>query len=69
MKVRELTEWGRVVQDVNTTSDVDCDEIQRQAEKFGNKVDIDGRPPTINSSETDMSVTNIYWNLGLTGNR
>lgn len=35
---------GRIVRGVNTTCDVGVDEIQRQAAKFGNRVDRDGRP-------------------------
>ena len=45
MLLRELFEaTGRVVKGVNTTQDVDTDEIKTQAAKFGNKVDRDGRP-------------------------
>lgn len=42
-----LEEDGRVVKGVNTTQDVGPDEISKQAAKFGNKVDKDGRPPEI----------------------
>lgn len=53
MRLWELFGWpapqvvqedGRIVQGVNTTCDVGVDEIIRQAAKFGNAVDRDGRP-------------------------
>ena len=47
MKVGELYEDGRIVKGVNTTVDVGTNEIPRQAKKFGNTVDKDGRPPTL----------------------
>ena len=65
MKMRDLLEDGRIVKGVNTTVDVDVDEIPRQAEKFGNKVDKDGFPPTLTSSKKKQS-TNVLYNLGLT---
>lgn len=41
----EITEGvGRIVKGVNTTQDVDTDEVKTQAKKFGNKVDKDGKP-------------------------
>ena len=64
MKIKELLEWGRVVKGVNTTSDVDTDEIKQQAKKFGNTVDKDGRPPTL-SSKVKGSKTNVLYNLGM----
>jgi hypothetical protein len=64
MRLRELFEDGRIVKGVNTTADVDVDEIPRQAEKFGNKVDKDGRPPTL-SKKVKGSSTNVAFNLGL----
>ena len=65
MKITELLkEDGRIVKGVNTTVDVDTDEIPRQAEKFGNKVDVDGRPPTLSSKVKGKS-TNVLFNLGL----
>src|SRR5210317_1296787 len=64
MKIRELTEWGRIVKGVNTTADVDTNSISREAGKFGNKVDKDGRPPTI-SKKVKGSKTNVLFNLGL----
>lgn len=48
MKMHEIAEGvGRIVKGVNTTQDVDTDEVKTQAAKFGNKVDKDGRPPTL----------------------
>lgn len=65
MKMKDLTEWGRVVKGVNTTADVDTNSISREANKFGNKVDKDGRPPTLSSKVKGKS-TNVLFNLGLT---
>ena len=65
MKITELlNEDGRIVKGVNTTIDVDTDEIKTQAAKFGNSVDKDGRPPTL-SSKVKGSSTNVLFNLGL----
>lgn len=60
-----LKEDGRIVKGVNTTVDVDVNEIPRQAAKFGNKVDKDGRPPTLSSAVKGKS-TNVLFNLGMT---
>lgn len=60
-----LNEDGRIVKGVNTTVDVDVNEIPRQAAKFGNKVDKDGRPPTLSSAVKGKS-TNVLFNLGMT---
>ena len=56
---------GRVVKGVNTTADVGVDAIKKQAAKFGNKVDKDGRPPTLSKKVKGKS-TNVLFNLGLT---
>jgi len=64
MKIRDLTEWGRIVKGVNTTPDVSTDEIKTQAAKFGNTVDKDGRPPTLSKKVKGKS-TNVLFNLGL----
>ena len=40
-------------------------ETKRQAAKFGNKVDKDGRPPTL-SKKVKGSKTNVLFNLGMT---
>ena len=55
---------GRVVKGVNTTADVGVDAIKKQAAKFGNKVDKDGRPPTL-SKKVKGSKTNVLFNLGM----
>ena len=65
MKVYELYEGvGRIVKGVNTTPDVGPDEITKQAKKFGNTVDRDGRPPTLSKKVKGKS-TNVLFNLGL----
>jgi len=56
---------GRIVKGVNTTPDVGPNEIQKKAAKFGNKVDKDGRPPTLSKKVKGKS-TNVLFNLGLT---
>ena len=61
----ELTEDGRIVKGVNTTVDVGTDEIKKQAAKFGNTVDKDGKPPTLSKKVKGKS-TNVLFNLGLT---
>lgn len=65
--MNELLEWGRIVKGVNTTADVDTDEIKKQAAKFGNTVDKDGKPPTHNKKVKGSS-TNVLYNLGLAEN-
>lgn len=62
-----IKEDGRIVKGVNTTVDVGVDEIKHQAAKFGNRVDRDGRPPTL-SKKVRGSKTNVLFNLGLTEN-
>ena len=65
MKVYEIiNEDGRIVKGVNTTPDVDTDEIKTQAAKFGNSVDKDGVPPTLSKKVKGKS-TNVLYNLGL----
>jgi hypothetical protein len=49
----------------NTTVDVKPGETQRQAAKFGNKVDKNGVPPTLSKNVKGKS-TNVLFNLGLT---
>ena len=66
MKVNDLlNEDGRIVKGVNTTVDVDTDEIKTQAAKFGNTVDKDGRPPTLDKNIKGPR-SNVAFNLGLT---
>ena len=65
MKISELSEGvGRIVKGVNTTVDVGVDQTRIEAAKFGNKVDKDGRPPTLTSSTKGKS-TNVMFNLGM----
>lgn len=50
MKINEVLlseSVGRIVQDVNTTADVDVNSTSTEAAKLGNKVDQDGRPPIL----------------------
>ena len=61
---KKITEDGRIVKGVNTSSDVGPNEIAIQAAKFGNKVDKDGRPPTLSRKVRGKS-TNVLFNLGL----
>ena len=64
MRLREITEGvGRITKQ-NQTHDVGPDEVTKQAAKFGNKVDKDGRPPTL-SKKVKGSSTNVLFNLGL----
>ena len=64
MRIREITEAvGRITKQ-NQTVDVGPDEVTKQAAKFGNKVDKDGRPPTL-SKKVKGSKTNVLFNMGL----
>ena len=66
MKIEHLDEGvGRIVKGVNTTPDVGVNQTSIEAAKFGNKVDKDGRPPTLSSKVKGKS-TNVLFNLGLT---
>jgi len=66
MRIHHLDEGvGRIVKGVNTTPDVGVDQTRIEAGKFGNKVDKDGRPPTLSSKVKGKS-TNVLFNLGLT---
>jgi hypothetical protein len=63
--LREITEGvGRITKQ-NQTVDVGPDEVTKQAAKFGNKVDKDGRPPTLSKKVRGKS-TNVLFNLGMT---
>jgi len=65
MKIEHLDEGvGRIVKGVNTTPDVGVDQTRIEAAKFGNKVDKDGRPPTLSSKVKGKS-TNVLYNLGM----
>ena len=64
MRIRDITEGvGRITKQ-NQTVDVGPDEVTKQAAKFGNKVDKDGRPPTLSKKVRGKS-TNVLFNLGL----
>ena len=66
MRIHHLDEGvGRIVKGVNTTPDVGVDQTRIEAAKFGNKVDKDGRPPTL-SKKVKGNSTNVLFNLGLT---
>ena len=60
----DLIEDGRIVKGVNTTVDVDTDEIKTQAAKFGNTVTTGGVPPSMSKKVKGKS-TNVLFNLGL----
>jgi hypothetical protein len=65
LRIEQLDEGvGRIVKGVNTTPDVGVDQTRIEAAKFGNKVDKDGRPPTLTSSTKGKS-TNVLYNLGM----
>lgn len=57
---------GKIVKGVNTTVDVQPGETQRQAAKFGNQVDSEGRPPEIHRKARKNSDPNTLYNMGLT---
>lgn len=54
---------GRITKQ-NQTVDVGPQEVKKQAAKFGNTVDKEGRPPSL-SKKTKGSKTNVLYNLGL----
>ena len=67
MKIDQIDEGvGRIVKGVNTTPDVDVDQVSKEASKFGFKVDKDGRPPVM--SKKAKNNPNTLFNLGLTEN-
>ena len=68
MKLRQLFEnGGLIVPGVNTTGDVGPDEIKKQAAKFGNKVDKQGKPAhTFHSKAHKNTNPNTLFNLGMT---
>ena len=66
MRIHHLDEGvGRIVKGVNTTPDVGPNQTSIEAAKFGNKVDKDGRPPTLSKNVKGNS-TNVLFNLGIT---
>ena len=69
MKIHHIDEGvGRIVKGVNTTADVGVDQTRIEAAKFGNKVDKDGRPPTLSKKVKGKS-TNVLFNLGMAENK
>jgi len=64
MRLRELIEAVGTITKQNQTADVGPDEVTKQAAKFGNSVDKDGRPPTLSKKVKGKS-TNVLFNLGL----
>ena len=69
MKIHHIDEGvGRIVKGVNTTADVGVDQTRIEAAKFGNKVDQDGRPPTL-SKKVKGNSTNVLFNLGMAENK
>jgi hypothetical protein len=66
MRAKDLEEAagvGRITKQ-NQTVDVGPNELKKQAAKFGNTVDKDGRPPTL-SKKVKGSKTNVLFNLGM----
>lgn len=64
MKINDLLiEDGRIVKGVNTTVDVDVDEIKTQAAKFSNNVTKDGFPPFLrtNGKVEEARYTALEW--------
>lgn len=51
----QVNEDGKIIPGVNTTVDVQPGETERQAAKFGNKLDSKGRPPLLSGSYGDDS--------------
>ena len=66
MKINEVAGVGKIVKGVNTTVDVKPGETKRQAAKFGNKIDSQGRPPELHKKARKNSDPNTLFNLGLT---
>lgn len=65
MRLYEIAGVGRITKQ-NQTPDVGPDAVQKQAAKFGNSVDRDGRPPLLNKRAYKNTSPNKSWNLGLT---
>jgi hypothetical protein len=67
MRLYEIAGVGRITKQ-NQTPDVGPDAIQKQAAKFGNRVDRDGKPPLLHSRAYKNTTPNKSWNLGLSEN-
>jgi hypothetical protein len=73
MRLYELTKQshtvsetaGRIVKGSNTTPDVGVNQTKIEAKKFGNIVDKDGRPPTLNKKYAKNTTPSNTYNLGL----
>lgn len=65
MKIEEVAGVGKIVKGVNTTVDIKPGETQRQAAKFGNKVDAQGRPPELHKKARKNSKPGTLYNMGL----
>jgi hypothetical protein len=64
MRIHEIIEGvGRITKQ-NQTIDVGPGEITKQAAKFGNKVDNDGRPPVLGKKVKGPS-SNVLFNMGI----
>jgi GNAT superfamily N-acetyltransferase len=61
----KVNEDGKIVKGVNTTADVQPGETQRQAAKFGNKLNSKGEPPLLNAKARKNSSPHVLGNLGL----
>jgi GNAT superfamily N-acetyltransferase len=61
----KVNEDGKIVKGVNTTADVKPGETQRQAAKFGNKLNSKGEPPLLNAKARKNSSPHVLANLGL----
>ena len=65
MRLYEIAGVGRITKQ-NQTLDVGPDAVQKQAAKFGNRVDRDGKPPLLHGKAFKNTTANRAWNLGLT---
>lgn len=63
-KINESAGVGRITKQ-NQTADVGPNEVSKQAAKFGNSVDRDGRPPLLNTKATKNTSVNKLNNLGI----
>ena len=64
MRLYEIAGVGRITKQ-NQTADVGPNEVKKQAAKFGNKVDRDGKPPLVNKKAFKNTTPNKLWNLGI----
>jgi len=63
MRLYEIA--GRIIKGVNTTPDVGTDAVKKQAAKFGNKVDRDGKPPLLHKKAYKNTTPNKLANLNI----